>query len=136
MKKFLYLLISLFFFVCVGGCIAVGFNAFAEKNLVLPDTELFVPSGITLEPLCYDRELLYDDGALKLVSHDGKERAKLKNELSGEFTMEYLPEKEDSVFTAERFTVTFTEAGTGNVFSVNLKHGNTTDAYKIGRAHV
>lgn len=115
--------------VSVIGLFVANDKSYASGYDVIVSTELFVPSEITIEPLSLDSEVLYMDSALKLVSENAKDSLRLKNQLSGEFSMEYLPEKTNGSFTAEKFTITFTDAQTQESFSLNLEHGDTTNVY-------
>ncbi len=142
MKKILIALCSIMLCVSVGGIFAVNENTYAEGQGAVVSTELFVPSDIKVEPLNYDSEVLYFDSALKLISNSNKEKLKLKNELSGNFSIDYLPEKENGFFTAEKFAITFTDVQSRQSFSVNLEHGDTTNVYveidgqKVGAYYV
>ena len=119
----LTLCVSLGVFVCVNRV------TYAYGSNVTVSSELFIPSEISIEPLSYDSEMTYFDGAIKLVSDNKNESIRLKNKLSGEFTMEYMPEKKNNVFTAEKFTIVFTDVQTQKSFSLNLEHGDTTNVY-------
>lgn len=127
MRKILSVLCSVMLCFCVVGLFAVNYKTQASNYGIIVSTELFIPSEVTIEPLCFDSEVLYMDSALKLSSENTKESVRMKNQLSGEFTMEYLPEKLNTSYTAEKFTITFTDATTQESFALNFEHGDTTN---------
>ena len=130
MKKIFSIIFSLMLCVSIGGFISTTTNnVHASENENTVVSELFIPSGITLEPLIYDSNVLYFESALKLTSANVKESIRLKNELAGEFSMNYLPENSDGLYSASKFSITFTDVITQKSFSLVLTHGTTTSAY-------
>ena len=116
----------------LAACLCSATGAFAWKSEVAsaeasPITELFKTSGITLDAMQIDSELLYEEQALCLTSFDVEETIEWKQDVSGSFSFDYMPVTLNGNETAKTFVTEFTDISDGDSFKVVIEHGSTIE---------
>ncbi|MBQ9756118.1 MAG: hypothetical protein IJV99_00800, partial [Clostridia bacterium] len=127
MKKILSIICSLMLCLSIGGFFATINQAYADEAPLLV-SELFMPSGVELDPVSIDSEVTFLESGLKLSSASVKESARLKSQVVGDFSLEYFPERENGVATASKFSLTFTDES-GKSFDLVVEHGTALNVY-------
>ena len=126
MKKTRLVCLALATCLCsVVGVFAV--NSEVARAEVSPITELFKTSGITLDAMQIDPELLYEEKALRLTSFDEEETVEWKQNVSGTFSFDYMPVTQNGDDTAKTFVTQFTDISDGDEFKVVIEHGATIE---------
>ena len=115
----------------VGGVIS-GTNtltASGEEKAALLVTELFAPSGITLDPIRQDPNKQVLDNGLLLTSGNKKNTIEWQDTVSGAFSLNYLPTQTGGMYDAKALEITFTDVEDQDSFTLVIEHGETMNAY-------
>lgn len=145
MRKKTLLFVCLGIFCASAGGALTSVNAAAaskaEISSLSATNELFLPSSITLTPMRTDENMTYLEKGVLLTSKNVKDEVEWKDDVVGNFYLDYLPIKSNGQYTANSLSLTFEEVGSSESFTLVVDHATMSahvefNGIKAGKYYV
>ena len=121
MRKIALKVLTLLFCLSICGFFGVR-TAYANTFKLV--SELFIPSGVVIEPVKSDSSLAFNEEGVRITSRNLGEKLSFNATFLGELTLDYTPDKEDGEFSFREFSVAITSVESGETIKINVSHGD------------